>query len=57
MYPKKVKIVLDKLEILTTNKYADTQLSTFGQNEIQRLIKKDNFKVVTPDKLFIPEEV
>ncbi len=53
---EQVKIVLDKLDTFT-NKYADAQLSTSGQKEIQKLVKKDVFKVVTPDKVIMPKKV
>ena len=57
MHLKQVKIVSDKLEIFTANKYADAQLSASRQKEIQGLFEKDDFKVVTPNKLVMPEEV
>ena len=56
MHPKQVKIVSDKLDIFT-NKYADTQLFASGQKKIQKLLKKDVLKVVTPDKIVMSEEV
>ena len=57
MHPKQVKIVSDKLETFTANKYADAQLSASGQKEIQGLLEKDDFKVVTSDKLVMPKKV
>lgn len=56
MYLEQVRILANKLEIFT-NKYADTQLSTFRQNEIEKLLEKNDFKVVTPDKLVMLEKV
>lgn len=34
MYPKQVKIISDKHETFTTNKYIDAQLSGFEQKDI-----------------------
>lgn len=48
--------MLDKLNIFT-HKYIDAQLSVFEQKEIQKLFKKDIFKVVTPDKVITPKKV
>lgn len=56
MHLKQVKIVSDKLDTYT-NKHADAPLSTSRQKEIQGLLKKDLFKVVTSDKVVMPEEV
>ncbi len=56
MHPEHVKIMSDKLDIFT-NKYADAQLSASGQKEIQKLVTKDVFKVITLDKVIILEEV
>ncbi len=40
-----------------TNKYLNAQSSTSEQKEIQKLLEKDIFKVVTLDKIVIPEQV
>ncbi len=56
MHPEQVKIMLDKLDTFT-NKHANAQLSASGQKKIQKLLEKDIFKVVTPDKVVMPEEV
>ncbi len=56
IHPEQVKIVLGKLDTFT-NQHADAQLSVSGQKEIQKLLEKDVFKVVTPDKVVMPEEV
>ena len=56
MHPEQVKIVSDKLDTFT-NKHADAQLSASGQKEIQGLLEKDIFKVITPNKVVTPEEV
>ncbi len=56
MHPEQVKILLDKIDTFT-NKYVDTQLSTDGQKVIQELLEKDDFKVVTHNKVVTPEEV
>ena len=56
IHPEQVKIVSDKLDTFT-NKHADAQLSASGQKKIQKLLEKGVFKVVTPDKVVIPEEV
>ena len=39
------------------NEYADFLLSTSGQKEIKELLKKDIFKVVTPNKVVMLEEI
>ena len=56
IYPEQVKIMSDKLDIFT-NKHANIQLFAFGQKKIQKLLEKDVFKLVTPDKIVISEEV
>lgn len=48
--------MLNKLDIFT-NKNADIQLSASMQKEIKKLVEKDIFKVVTSNKIIIPEEV
>ena len=44
--------MLDKLDTFT-NKHLDAQLSVSRQKKIQKLLKKDVFKVVTSDKVVI----
>ncbi len=56
MHPEQVKIMSDKLDTFT-NKHANAQLFISGQKEIQKLVEKDVFKIVTPDKVVIPKEV
>ncbi len=56
MHPEQVKIVSNKIGTFT-NKYADVQLSTSGQKKIQKLLEKDVFKVITPDKVVMPKQV
>ncbi len=56
MYPEQVKILSDEIDTFT-NKHADVRLSASGQKEIQGLLEKDVFKVVTLDKDVTPEEV
>ncbi len=50
MHLEQVKIVLDKLDTFI-NKHADARLSTSGQKEIQGLLKKDIFKIVTHEEV------
>ncbi len=50
MHSEEVKIVSDKLDTFI-NKYADAGLSTSGQKEIQGLLEKDIFKVVTSEEV------
>lgn len=56
MHSKQVKIVSDKFDKFTNN-YINAQLSTSGQKKIQKLLKKDVFKVVTLDKVIMPKEI
>lgn len=56
MHPEQVKIVLNKLDTFT-NKYADTSLFAFEKKDIQKLMKKDVFKIVNLDKNIMFEEV
>ena len=56
MHLEQVKILSDEIDTFT-NKYVDIRLFASGQKEIQRLLEKDDFKVVTPDKVVTPEEV
>lgn len=56
MHPKQVKIVSNKFDRFT-NKYVDVPLSTSGQKQIQKLFKKDVFKVVILDKVIIPKKI
>ncbi len=56
MHPEQVKFLSNKISTFT-NKHANTRLSLSGQKEIQELLEKDDFKVLTPDKVVTPEEV
>ena len=40
-----------------TNKYADVQLSASGYKRIQRLFEKDDFNVVTSNKVVTSEKI
>ena len=47
-----------KLEMYSEqNKYADFRLFVFGQKEIEKLFKKDIFKVIMRNKVVISEEI
>ncbi len=56
MHLEQIKILSDKIDTFTS-KYIDTQLSVSGQKEIQRLLEKDIFKVVTLNKVVMSEEI
>ena len=57
MHSKQVKILSDKLETFIANKYVNAQLSTSGQKKIQGLLEKNDFKVLTLNKLVMPEKI
>lgn len=56
MHPEQVKIKSNTFDIFI-NKYADVQLSVSRPKKLQKLLKKDVFKVITLDKIVIPEEI
>ncbi len=56
MHPEQVKILSDEIGTFTNN-HANARLSASGQKEIQGLLEKDDFKVLTPDKVVTPKEV
>lgn len=42
---------------LEQNKYINAKLSTSAQKKMKKLLEKNIFKVVTPDKIIMPKEV
>ena len=47
---------MDKLNIFT-NKYTNIQLSAFRQKKIEKLFKKNVFKVINSNKIVMPKKI
>ena len=56
MQLKQVKIWANKIDTFT-NKYTDAQPSVSCQKEIRGLLGKNDFKIVTSNKVIMHEEV